>query len=215
PPWASSYSTKSGRFLTSAVPGARFHHRRSAWWSMASWLGSGMSSHTSCAQRQAAAILAAHPSASSSEDTSTIANPPTTSLASGYGPSVTIPSVATTLAFLLSSPAPKSHAPAFTASWTTSCAALFTAGISSSGMWSIAPASNEIRYRVIPRLLVLVRWPTSGRLSTVLRTPRLGSDTLPDEISRDPRLAAGLAKVPPLVTSVARGGILALLARNK
>ena len=30
------------------------------------------------------------------------------------------------------------------------CAALATAGMSSSGMWSIAPSVNEIRYRVIP-----------------------------------------------------------------
>ena len=36
------------------------------------------------------------------------------------------------------------------ASWTTSCEASATAGISSSGMWSIAWAPNEIRYRVIP-----------------------------------------------------------------
>jgi hypothetical protein len=35
------------------------------------------------------------------------------------------------------------------ASWTTSCAALATAGVSSSRMWSIAWASNEIRYHVI------------------------------------------------------------------
>src|SRR5213076_2224586 len=99
-----------------------------------------------CAQRQAPAFLAAHVSASSREDTSTTQNPP---MASGYGPSVTVPSVATMLAFWFSSPPPKTHTPAFTPSSTTSCAALATAGISSSGMWSIAWASNEIRYRVI------------------------------------------------------------------
>ena len=48
-----------------------------------------MSSRTSCAQRQATAILAAHSSASSREGTSTIAKPPMTSLVSGNGPSVT------------------------------------------------------------------------------------------------------------------------------
>jgi hypothetical protein len=53
--------------------------------SIASVLGSGMSSRTSCAQRQAAAILAAHASASSRVATSTTENPPTTSLVSGYG----------------------------------------------------------------------------------------------------------------------------------
>jgi integrase/recombinase XerD len=47
------------------------------------------------------------------------------------------------------SPPPKTHTPASLASWTTSCAALATLGISSSGK-IIAPSSNEIRYRVIP-----------------------------------------------------------------
>jgi hypothetical protein len=55
---------------------------------------SGMKSRTSCAQRQAPAFLAAHCSASSREGTSTTQNPP---IASGYGPSVTVPSVATML----------------------------------------------------------------------------------------------------------------------
>ena len=63
---------------------------------------------------------------------------------------VTVPSVATMLAFWFSSPPPKTHTPALMASWTTSCEASATAGISSSGMWSIAWAPNEIRYRVIP-----------------------------------------------------------------
>jgi hypothetical protein len=53
------------------------------------------------------------------------------------------------LAFWFSSPPPKTHTPAFMASETTSCAALATAGMSSSGMWSSAWASNEIRYRGI------------------------------------------------------------------
>jgi hypothetical protein len=47
--------------------------------------GSNMISQTSCAQRQATANLAAHSKASSREGTSTIANPPTTALVSGYG----------------------------------------------------------------------------------------------------------------------------------
>ena len=70
-------------------------------------------------------------------------------MASGYGPSVTVPSVATMLAFWFSSPPPKTHTPAVMASETISCAALATAGMSSSGMWSIAWASNEISYRGI------------------------------------------------------------------
>ena len=79
--------------------------------------GSGMNARTSCAQRQAAAVLAAHSSASSREGTSTTQNPP---IASRYGPSLTVPSLAT-MCFL----------------------------VFQSGMWSIAWASNEIRYRVI------------------------------------------------------------------
>ena len=70
-------------------------------------------------------------------------------MASGYGPSVTGPSVDTMLAFWFSSPPPKTHTPALMASWTTASEALVTAGMSSSGMWSIAWASNEIRYRGI------------------------------------------------------------------
>ena len=80
------------------------------------------------------------------EGTSTAHSPP---MASGYGPSVTVPSVATMLAFWFSGPPPKTRTPALMASWATSCEALATAGISSSGMWSIAWAPNEIRYRVI------------------------------------------------------------------
>src|SRR5829696_4994092 len=57
----------------------------------------GTNSRTSCAQRQATAILPAHSSASSREGTSTTENPPMYALLSGYGPSVTVPSVATTL----------------------------------------------------------------------------------------------------------------------
>ena len=60
--------------------------------------GQATSSRTSCAQRHATAILAAHSRASARERTSTTANPPRTSLVSGHGPSVTVPSVATTLA---------------------------------------------------------------------------------------------------------------------
>src|SRR5215472_11182153 len=69
-------------------------------WRVSSYqaVASGRSSRTSCAQRHATAILAAHSSASSREGTSTTANPQMTSLVSGYGPSVTVPSVATTLA---------------------------------------------------------------------------------------------------------------------
>jgi hypothetical protein len=58
--------------------------------------------------------------------------------------------VATTLGLWNSSPPAKRYTPAFRASWTTACTALVTSGMSSSGMWSIAPSLNEIRYRVIP-----------------------------------------------------------------
>jgi hypothetical protein len=93
--------------------------------------GSGPISLTSCAQRQATAILAAHSNASSRECTSTSVNPP---MASGYGPSVTVPSVATMLAGWFSSPPAATYTPTFIASWTTACAALATAGMSSSRM---------------------------------------------------------------------------------
>ena len=49
---------------------------------------------------------------------------------------------------------------------------LVTAGMSSSGMWSIAWAPNEIRYRVIPCLPCLPSG-SSGRLSPLRRTARL------------------------------------------
>src|ERR1017187_2398424 len=60
------------------------HRRLSAWRSISSSSGSGPNSQTSYAQRHAAAILAAHSSASSREGTWTIVTPP---MASGYGPS--------------------------------------------------------------------------------------------------------------------------------
>jgi hypothetical protein len=76
----------------------------------------GMNSQASTALRQALAVLAAHSSASLFEGTSTAPSPP---MASGYGPSVTVPPVATMLAFWLCSPLPKTHTPALMASWTT------------------------------------------------------------------------------------------------
>ncbi len=108
---------------------------------------------TSCAQRQATAILAAHFSASSCEGTSTTANPPRCSLLSGDGPSMTAPSVATTLA---SWPSPGARRPTRLHPWPSRpprCAAFATSGRSSSGK-VIAPSSNEIRCRVLPSLLV-------------------------------------------------------------
>ena len=65
-------------------------------WAFDQTFGSGMSSRTSCAHRQATAILAAHASASSREGASMTESPP---MACGYGPSATVPSVATMLAF--------------------------------------------------------------------------------------------------------------------
>ena len=105
-----------------------------------------MNSRTSRAQRQAAAILAAHSSASSREGTSTTENPPTYALLSGDGPAATVPSVATTLISSWGySPPPSTHTPASMASWPTACAASARSGRSSSGN-VIAPSSNEIRY---------------------------------------------------------------------
>jgi len=84
-------------------------------------------------------------------------------------PSVTVPSGATTLALTSSwgyTPPANTHTPASMASRTTAWAAAATSGPSSSGMKSIAPSSNEIRYRAISRLLL-------GRLLvplTLLRT---------------------------------------------
>src|SRR5918992_3770213 len=105
------------------------------------------------AQRQATASLPAHSSASSREGTSTTENPPMYALLSGYGPSVTVPSVATTLTSSWEcSPPPNTQTPASFASCTTACAASATSGRSSSGN-VIAPSSNEIRKRVISRLL--------------------------------------------------------------
>jgi len=48
-------------------------------WAFDQTFGSGMISRTSCAHRQATAILAAHSSASSRDGTSTTENPPMTS----------------------------------------------------------------------------------------------------------------------------------------
>src|SRR3984957_6684532 len=70
-------------------------------------------------------------------------------MASGHGPSVTAPSVATMLAGWFPSPPADTYTPALMASRTAARAAPATAGRSSSGTWSIAWAPNEIRYCVI------------------------------------------------------------------
>src|SRR5215204_6241861 len=124
----------------------------------------GTNSRTSCAQRQATAILPAHSNASSREGTSTTENPPMYALLSGYGPSVTVPSVVTTLTSSWKcSPPPNTQTPASFASCTTACAASATSGRSSSGN-VIAPSSNEIRYRVISRLLSRRPAPAASHL---------------------------------------------------
>src|SRR6266571_8292559 len=161
------------------------HRRLSAWRSIASSSGSAPISRTSCAQRQATAILAAHCSASSREGTSTSVNPP---MACGYGPSVTAPSVATMLAGWFPSPPADTYTPALMAAWTAACAALATAGASSSGMWSIAWAPNEIRYCVIHDSVVPAA--CSGRVLTHRRTTRRGFIALPEETSQVPRRPA-------------------------
>ena len=60
--------------------------------------GSYMISRISWAQRQAAAILAAHCCAYSWEETSRMEKPPRTALVSGLRPLLTVPSVATMVA---------------------------------------------------------------------------------------------------------------------
>jgi uncharacterized cupin superfamily protein len=108
-----------------------------------------MISRTSCAQRHPAANLAAQTSASSREATSMIENPPMTAFVSGTGPAVTVPSVATMVDCWRWTPPPKIQTPAAFASRTTLCDAAPTDGQSSSGIWSIEPSSNEIKYRKI------------------------------------------------------------------
>jgi hypothetical protein len=93
------------------------------------------------------------------------------------------PSVATMLAGWFSSPPADTYTPALMASWTAARAALATAGASSSGMWSIAWAPNEIRYCVIHDSVVPAA--CSGRALTHRRTTRPGSIALPEEISHE------------------------------
>src|SRR5688500_17045956 len=108
-----------------------------------------MISRTSCAQRHQTAIRAAHATASSRQETSMIENPPTTALVSDTGPAVTVPSGATMVDCWRWTPPPKIQTPAAFASRTTACDASPTDGQSSSGTWSIAPSSKEIKYRGI------------------------------------------------------------------
>src|SRR6478735_8580743 len=129
-----------------------------------------MSSNTCCGHRQATAILAAHFSASSREATSTTANPPMCSLLSGYGPSVIVPSVATTLGSWCSSPALYTHTPASIASCSTARAALATSGRSSRGK-SMSPSSNRIMYCVISNRLLRVVVPSPLQQRTDLDLP--------------------------------------------
>src|SRR5205823_3754018 len=90
-------------------------------------------------------------------------------LLSGDGPSVTVPSVATTLTSSWEcSPPPNTHTPPSMASWTTACAAADTSGNSSSGK-VIAPSSNELRYRVISRLLSRRPAPAASHPATDTR----------------------------------------------
>src|SRR5829696_5982756 len=111
----------------------------------------GTNSRASWAQRQATAILPAHSNASSREGTSTTENPPMYALLSGYGPSVTVPSVATTLTSLWEcSPPPNTQTPASFASCTTACAASATSGRSSSGNVIAASSHDSLSRRPAP-----------------------------------------------------------------
>src|SRR5574337_435013 len=83
-----------------------------------------------------------------------IENPPITALVSGTGPSVVVPAVETMVDCWRRTPPPKIQTPAAFASRTTACAASPTAGQSSSGILSIEPSSNEIKYRGIESLVL-------------------------------------------------------------
>src|ERR1700679_3231447 len=179
---ARTFRSGPGHPIAAPVVWQGRQRRLSAWRSIASSSGSAPISRTSCAQRQATAIFAAHRSASSREGTSTSVNPP---MASGYGPSVTAPSVATMLAGWFSSPPADTYTPALMASWTAARAALATAGASSSGMWSIAWEPNEIRYCVIHASVVPAA--CSGRVLTRRRTTRPDPIALPEAISHGSR----------------------------
>ena len=74
-----------------------------------------------------------------------IEKPPTTAFFSGTGPSATVASVETIDACCRSIPPPKIQTPASLAWRTTAWEASPTDAQSSSGMWSIDPASNEMR----------------------------------------------------------------------
>jgi hypothetical protein len=63
---------------------------------------------------------------------------------------VAVPSGATTLAFWVSSPPPKTHTPAFTASWTTAREDLATAGHVLVGNMVHRVGIERDQYRVIP-----------------------------------------------------------------
>src|SRR5262245_16281913 len=108
--------------------------------------------------------------------------------------SVTVPSGATTFTLTSSwgyTPPVNTQTPASLASSTTSCAASATAGISSSGMKSIAPSSNEIRYRAISRLLSRPPAPaahaTRGRVD-----PKRALEGIQTALAEE----AGLGQVP-------------------
>ncbi len=95
--------------------------------------------------------LRSHSIASARADTSTTANPPR-SLLPGYGPSVTGPSVTTTLASSWSfSPPPNTHTPASLASGNTACAASATSGRSSSRRERLLLLRGRFRRRVLRR----------------------------------------------------------------
>src|SRR5215831_16666318 len=110
------------------------------------------------------------------------------------------------LALWLTTPPPKIHTPASLAARTTACAASPTAGSSCSGI-TIAPSSNEIRYRVNPllrRSCGFLLWPfllpafvtdkrrLSNRQADELRKPAHfignGSNSPTGEVKRCPVL---------------------------
>ena len=101
-----------------------------------------------------------------------IENPPTTDFVSGTGPPAIVPSVATMLDCWRCKPPPKIQIPAALASRTTAWAASPTAGQSASGMWSIEPSSNEIKYRgiALPHIPSRAASSTNNAQTTGLRT---------------------------------------------
>jgi DNA-binding transcriptional ArsR family regulator len=148
-------------------------------------------------------------------------------MAPGYGPSVTVPSVATMLAFWFSSPPPKSHTPAVRASWTTSRETLATAeqalaattrpsvGVRSQGPDSNAEEAQTIAgKKIIPGSSYSIDNKNCRWHGYRMQDVAVIEDAAAAEVSLDPiraRMLAELAEPHTATTLAARLG----LARQK